>query len=119
MSLGPTLHRLRYFCTDAWDEWRHSPWVNLLAMGTLVAVLFLAGLIMLVLFNVTMRVEKLRSDIRVEVYLWDSITNTASPTRPKVRYSRAKMMIRVKGTTCSRRSLARSMYSYWPDQVIE
>jgi cell division transport system permease protein len=75
MSFRPTLHHLRYFISDAWDEWRHSPWINVLALGTLISVLFLAGVIMLLLFNVTLRVEKLRADIRVEVYLWDGITN--------------------------------------------
>ena len=38
-------HRLRFFATDAWDELRHSPGVNLLAVGTLVAVLFGTGLV--------------------------------------------------------------------------
>jgi len=37
------IHRLRYFVTDAWDEWRHSPGVNLLASATLAAALFLGG----------------------------------------------------------------------------
>jgi cell division transport system permease protein len=75
MSFRPALHHFRYFISDAWDEWRHSPWINLLALGTLISVLFLAGVIMLLLFNVTLRVEKLRADIRVEVYLRDGITN--------------------------------------------
>ena len=38
-----TIHRLRYFLADAWEEWRRSPGVNLLALGTLIAVLFLSG----------------------------------------------------------------------------
>ena len=75
MTISPTIHHLRYFLADAWDECRHSPWINLLALGTLVSVLFLAGVIMLLLFNVTLRVEKLRADIRVEVYLRDGISN--------------------------------------------
>ena len=29
------LHRLQFFVIDAWDEWRHSPGVNLLATATL------------------------------------------------------------------------------------
>ena len=33
------LARLRYFATDAMDEWRHSPGVNLLASATLAAAL--------------------------------------------------------------------------------
>ena len=35
MSSGRLVHRLRYFVLDAWDEWRHSPGVNLLAVATL------------------------------------------------------------------------------------
>ena len=32
MALKNTLHRLRYFCSDAWDEWRHSLAINVMAM---------------------------------------------------------------------------------------
>ena len=35
----PFVNRLRYFIADAWDEWRHSLGVNLLALGTLTAAL--------------------------------------------------------------------------------
>ena len=45
-------HRLRFYVGDAWEELRHSPGVNLLAVGTLITVLFGAGLIALVLSNV-------------------------------------------------------------------
>jgi len=62
-------HRLRFFATDAWDELRHSPGVNLLAVGTLIAVLFGTGLFAVVLGNVGLFVEELRDDVRVEVYL--------------------------------------------------
>ena len=65
------LHRLRYFASDAWDEWRHSPGVNLLALRTLVAALFLAGLVMLVMANVERRVRRLRDEVSVQVYLDD------------------------------------------------
>jgi cell division transport system permease protein len=71
MNLTQRWHRMRYFITDAWDEWRHSPGVNLLAVGTLVAALFLAGLVMLVVSNVESRVRLLHEEIRVEVYLAD------------------------------------------------
>jgi cell division transport system permease protein len=67
-------HRLRFFVTDAWDELRHSPGVNLLAITTLASALFLAGLVVLVLVNVESRVERLREDVRVEVYLEDAST---------------------------------------------
>jgi cell division transport system permease protein len=71
MSWAGAFHRLRYFCTDAWDEWRHSKAVNLLALGTLAAALFLAGLVMLLIGNVDRRIRQLRDDVRVEVYLRD------------------------------------------------
>lgn len=65
------VHRLRFFAGDAWDELRHSPGVNLLAVATLAAALFLAGLVLVVLSNVEARVELLRGDFRVEVFLLD------------------------------------------------
>jgi len=71
------LHRLQFFVIDAWDEWCHSPGVNLLAVATLAAALFLAGLITLVLGNVENRVGKLRSEIRVQVFLVDEIDEDA------------------------------------------
>jgi len=76
MKLAPLLHRLRYFTTDAWDEWRHSPGVNLLAVATLTSVLFLAGLVLLVLSNVERRVEQLRAEIRVEIYFREEMPHT-------------------------------------------
>ena len=68
------LHHLRYFCSDAWDEWRHSKAVNFLALTTLAAALFLAGLIMLIVSNIEQRVQGLRNDMRVEIYLADDLT---------------------------------------------
>jgi cell division transport system permease protein len=62
-------NRLRYFCADAWDEWRHSLAVNILALSTLAVALFLAGLVMLIIGNVDQRIQALRGDVRVEVYL--------------------------------------------------
>ena len=48
--LAPRLNGLRYFCADAWDEWRHSPAVNLLALATLTSALFLVPSVLLGLF---------------------------------------------------------------------
>jgi len=62
---------LRYFVSDALDEWRHSPGPNLLATTTLAAVLFVAGLNLLVLSNVSSRVSRWKSDLRVSIYLID------------------------------------------------
>jgi cell division transport system permease protein len=72
--LSQSVHRLRYFVSDAWDEWRHSPGVNLLAVATLASTLFLAGLVMLVLVNVEHRVRILHDDVSVQVYLRDDIS---------------------------------------------
>ena len=73
MRVGSRLHRLAYFVRDAADEWRHSPGVNLLAVGTLVATLFLAGLVALVLANVDRHLDDERGSVQVHVYLRDSV----------------------------------------------
>ena len=77
MRLQRTLHRLRYFASDAWDEWRHSPGVNLLAVATLASTLFLAGLVMLVLANVEQRVRLLHEEVNVQVFLDDGTSDAA------------------------------------------
>ncbi len=77
MRLTRRLHRVRYFVSDAWDEWRHSPGVNFLAVATLAATLFLAGLAMLVISNVERRVRALHEEVRVEIYLEDGISREA------------------------------------------
>jgi len=64
-------NRLRFFVADAWDEWRHSPGVNLLATVTLSATLALAGLVLLVLSNLERELELQRADVRVHVFLRD------------------------------------------------
>jgi len=73
MRRSAALHRLAYFVTDAWDEWRHSPGVNLLALGTLVSALFLVGLVGLVLANVGRHLDAERANVQVHVYLHDSV----------------------------------------------
>jgi cell division transport system permease protein len=73
----PWLNTLRYFAGDAWDEFRHSPGVNLLAVGTLAAALFVAGLLLLWLHNLSRHIERLREDVRVEIYLDDAIEPAA------------------------------------------
>ena len=73
MKPAQTWHRLRYFASDAWDEWRHSPGVNLLAVATLTSVLFLAGLAIVVHHNVEAWLERERREIRVEIYLQDAV----------------------------------------------
>ena len=73
MRSARLVHRLRYFVTDAWDEWRHSPGVNLLAVVTLAATLFLAGLVLLVLSNLEHQLQVQRENIQVQVYLTDEI----------------------------------------------
>jgi len=73
MALANQFHRLRYFVSDAWDEWRHSLGVNMMALATLVAALFLAGIVLLVVNNIDRRVNALREDVRVEIYLVDDL----------------------------------------------
>jgi cell division transport system permease protein len=65
------LAHLRYFVTDAMDEWRHSPGPNLLATATLAAVLFVGGVNLLLLSNLGARVGRWKTDLRVSVYLVD------------------------------------------------
>ena len=66
--------RLRYFLTDAWDEFKHSPGANLLAAATLTAVLLLAASLLLVLRNAERQVERVRGEARVDIYLRDDAT---------------------------------------------
>lgn len=73
MSVQKSIHHLRYFFSDAWDEFRHSPGVNLMAVATLAAALFLAGLLTMVMSNVERGVERRLSDLRVDVFLDDGI----------------------------------------------
>lgn len=73
MSLARAFHHLRYFASDAWEEFRHSPGVNLIALSTLVAALFLGGIAALVLTNVQESVADRLAEVRLEVYLLDSI----------------------------------------------
>jgi cell division transport system permease protein len=69
--MSAALAHLRYFVTDALDEWRHSPGPNLLATATLAAVLFVAGVNLLLLANLSERVGRWKTDLRVSVYLRD------------------------------------------------
>lgn len=69
--MSPVLAHLRYFVSDAVDEWRHSPGPNLLATATLAAVMFVAGLNLLILANLKAHVGRWKNDLRVSVYLVD------------------------------------------------
>ena len=60
--------RVRYFLTDAWDEFKHSPGANLLAAATLTAVLLLAASLLLVMRNAERQVQRVRGEARVDVY---------------------------------------------------
>lgn len=73
MPFARVPHRLRYFAADAWDEWRHSPGVNVLALTTLASTLFLAGLLLLVVANLDRQVQAMRADVRVQVFLQDDL----------------------------------------------
>jgi cell division transport system permease protein len=69
--VSAVLAHLRYFVSDAVDEWRHSPGPNVLATATLAAVLFVAGLNLLILANLTAHIGRWKNDLRVSVYLVD------------------------------------------------
>ncbi len=69
--MSPVIAHLRYFVSDAVDEWRHSPGPNLLATATLAAVMFVAGLNFLILANLKAHVGRWKNDLRVSVYLVD------------------------------------------------
>ena len=69
--MSPVVAHLRYFVSDAVDEWRHSPGPNLLATATLAAVMFVAGLNLLILANLKAHVGRWKNDLRVSVYLVD------------------------------------------------
>ncbi len=69
--MSAALAHLRYFVSDAVDEWRHSPGPNLLATATLAAVLFVAGLNLLFLANLKAHVGRWKRDLRISVYLVD------------------------------------------------
>jgi cell division transport system permease protein len=73
MSRGRSVHRLSYFVDDAWDEFRHSPGPNVLALLTLAATLFLAGGILLGIANLEHQLRLQQDDVRVHVYLDDGI----------------------------------------------
>jgi cell division transport system permease protein len=87
MKPGSALHRLAYFATDAWDEWRHSPGVNLLALATLAAALFVAGLVTLVLANVGRHLDTERGRVQVHVYFRDA---AGADARERVREELAR-----------------------------
>ena len=70
--MTPVVGHLRYFVSDAVDEWRHSPGPNLLATATLAAVMFVAGLNLLILANLKAHVGRWKNDLRVSVYLVDA-----------------------------------------------
>ena len=66
--------RLRYFVSDAVDEWRFSPGVNLVAAATLAFALFIAGLVLLVLSNVAGVLATAEDEAPVQVFLRDGVT---------------------------------------------
>ena len=90
MSRGSRVQRLAYFVRDAWDEWRHSPGANVLATGTLVSALFVAGLVALVLINVGRHLAAERGNVQVHVYLQDTLA-------PGVRDALARELERAPG----------------------
>ncbi|MBD3867879.1 MAG: hypothetical protein IFK94_07135 [Acidobacteria bacterium] len=66
--------RLGYYFRDAWESVRFSPAVTLLAFGTLLVVLLVSGAALLLMSNIGARLEGVRSEVRVDVYLLEEIT---------------------------------------------
>jgi len=115
MTPARLVHRLRYFVSDAWDEWRHSPGVNLLAVVTLAATLFLAGLVLLVLSNLEQQLQLQRDNIQVQVFLTDEIDPGG---RVAVEREIARME-GVAGVDYIDKAEAVRRYSEWADQLVD
>ena len=115
MKPARLVHRLRYFVTDAWDEWRHSPGVNLLAVVTLATTLFLAGLVMLVLSNLEHQLQLQRENIQVQVYLADEI-DAGSHAAVELELAR---MAGVAGVDYIDKNEAVRRYSEWAEQLVD
>jgi len=109
------LHKLRYFCSDAWDEWRHSKAINLMALGTLVAALFVAGLVMLILSNIDRRVQSLGQEIRVEVYLLDDFQIETLPALQ----SELESLPSVRSVNYVDKDEALRRYRLWADEMAQ
>jgi len=109
------IHRLRYFVTDAWDEWRHSPGVNLLAVVTLASTLFLAGLVLLVLANLEHQLQRQRDNIQVQVFLADDVNPVS---RSAVEREIGKMAGVVRVDYIDKAEAVRR-YSDWAGQLVE
>ena len=115
MTPARLVHRLRYFVTDAWDEWRHSPGVNMLAVVTLAATLFLAGLVLLVLSNLEQQLQLQRDNILVQVFLTDEID-------PGGRVAVEREIVRMEGVAgvdYIDKAEAVRRYSEWADQLVD
>lgn len=115
MTPARWIHRLRYFVTDAWDEWRHSPGVNLLAVVTLAATLFLAGLVLLVLSNLEHQLQHQRDNIQVQVYLADGID---ADRRAAVELE-LERMTGVANVNYIDKNEAVRRYSEWAEQLVD
>ncbi len=115
MRLSNHLHRLRYFCSDAWDEWMHSAGVNIMALVTLVSALFVAGLVLLIVANIEQRVEVLRSDVRVEIYLQDGL----GPEAPDALAQLLRADERVERVKYVDKTEALRRYRLWAAELAE
>ena len=109
------VHRLRYFVTDAWDEWRHSPGVNLLAVVTLASTLFLAGLVLLVLANLELQLQLQRDNILVQVFLVDDV----GPVSRAAIEREIGGMAGVAGVDYVDKAEAVRRYSDWAGQLVD
>jgi len=107
---------LRFFLSDAWDELRHSPGVNLLAVGTLVAVLFASGLVILIWTNVDSWVQQLRAEVRVDLYLEDNI-DVVDPTLREGIAADLQLVEGVERVEYVDKTMALARYSEWAGET--
>lgn len=114
MKSASFLRRLRYYASDAWDESRHSPGVNLLALGTLTAALFVSGLVMLVLANLEHQLQQQRDHVLVHIYLDDGI----SPADRGALERRVTQMTGVEGVVYIDKAEAMRRYREWAGQMV-
>lgn len=73
---------LRYVFEDAWDAWRHAPGPALLSTATVSAVLFVAGLVLLVETNLAGSLARWSDEVRIDVFLRD---DAGTPERDAIR----------------------------------
>lgn len=115
MSAAKLVNRMRYFVIDAMDEWRRSPGVNLLAVATLAATLFLAGLVLLVIANLERQLQHQRENVQIQIYLPEDLP----PETRTALEQEVGAMPGVARTTYIDKDEAMRRYRQWAAQMVE